>query len=81
MVSQGQMTPVGAGSGGGGSIGGSGGGQGLVGLGGMSNDGISSDCSDDESSPQSGGQMPVVYPWMKKIHVGTSGKFKKFKKL
>ncbi len=34
------------------------------------NDGISSDCSDDESSPQSNRQMPVVYPWMKKIHVG-----------
>jgi len=34
------------------------------------NDGMSSDCSDDESSPQSNRQMPVVYPWMKKIHVG-----------
>jgi len=33
-------------------------------------DGMSSDCSDDESSPQSNRQMPVVYPWMKKIHVG-----------
>jgi len=37
-------------------------------------DGMSSDCSDDESSPQSNRQMPVVYPWMKKIHVGGVGK-------
>ena len=38
-------------------------------------DGMSSDCSDDEGSPQgSGGQMPVVYPWMKKIHVAGAGK-------
>jgi hypothetical protein len=37
-------------------------------------DAMSSDCSDDESSPQSGRQMPVVYPWMKKIHVGGVGK-------
>lgn len=36
--------------------------------------GMSSDCSDDESSPQSNRQMPVVYPWMKKIHVGGVGK-------
>ena len=37
-------------------------------------DGMSSDCSDDESSPSSNRQMPVVYPWMKKIHVGGAGK-------
>jgi hypothetical protein len=38
------------------------------------NDGMSSDCSDDDSSPQAcGGQMPVVYPWMKKIHVAGAG--------
>ena len=42
--------------------------------GGGGNDGMSSDCSDDESSPQSNRQMPVVYPWMKKIHVGGVGK-------
>lgn len=36
-------------------------------------DGMSSDCSDDESSPNSNRQMPVVYPWMKKIHVGGVG--------
>ncbi len=40
--------------------------------------GLSSDCSDDEISPSSGdgggGQMPVVYPWMKKIHVAGAGK-------
>jgi hypothetical protein len=36
--------------------------------------GISSDCSDDEGSPQDPSHMPVVYPWMKKIHVGGSGK-------
>ena len=39
-------------------------------------DGMSSDCSDDESSPTSNRQMPVVYPWMKKIHVGGAGKRK-----
>lgn len=38
--------------------------------------GLSSDCSDDEGSPGGGGggHMPVVYPWMKKIHVAGSGK-------
>jgi len=35
--------------------------------------GLSSDCSDDEGSPGGGGQMPVVYPWMKKIHVAGAG--------
>ena len=44
-------------------------------------DGMSSDCSDDESSPQSNRQMPVVYPWMKKIHVGGVGKQPLFDKL
>lgn len=46
------------------------------GSGGMNDGGMSSDCSDDEASPGggSGGQMPVVYPWMKKIHVAGSGK-------
>lgn len=35
--------------------------------------GLSSDCSDDEGSPGGGGgHMPVVYPWMKKIHVSGS---------
>ena len=38
-------------------------------------DGISSDCSDDEGSPQDPSHMPVVYPWMKKIHVGGNGEF------
>lgn len=38
-------------------------------------DGISSDCSDDEGSPHDPSHMPVVYPWMKKIHVGGSGEF------
>ena len=37
--------------------------------------GMSSDCSDDEYGD--GGQMPVVYPWMKKIHVAGASKFKK----
>ena len=41
---------------------------------GGNDDGISSDCSDDEGSPQDPSHMPVVYPWMKKIHVGGSGK-------
>ena len=40
-------------------------------------DGLSSDCSDDESSSPQGsggnGQIPVVYPWMKKIHVAGAG--------
>ena len=38
--------------------------------------GVSSDCSDDEGSPGGGGgggHMPVVYPWMKKIHVAGQG--------
>jgi hypothetical protein len=38
--------------------------------------GVSSDCSDDEGSPGAGGgggHMPVVYPWMKKIHVAGAG--------
>ena len=42
----------------------------------LGNDGgMSSDCSDDEGSPGggSGGHMPVVYPWMKKIHVSGAG--------
>ena len=36
---------------------------------------MSSDCSDDEGSPGGGGggHMPVVYPWMKKIHVSGQG--------
>ena len=39
--------------------------------------GLSSDCSDDEGSPGGGGgQMPVVYPWMKKIHVAGAGESK-----
>ena len=37
-------------------------------------EGMSSDCSDDEGSPHDPSHMPVVYPWMKKIHVGGSGK-------
>jgi hypothetical protein len=42
-------------------------------------DGLSSDCSDDESSSPHGGtggnaQTPVVYPWMRKIHVAGAGK-------
>ena len=40
---------------------------------------MSSDCSDDEGSPGGGGgHMPVVYPWMKKIHVAGAGKQFKF---
>ncbi len=41
----------------------------------LGNDGgMSSDCSDDEGSPGGGGgHMPVVYPWMKKIHVSGAG--------
>jgi len=39
--------------------------------------GVSSDCSEDEGSPGGGGggggHMPVVYPWMKKIHVAGTG--------
>ena len=39
--------------------------------------GVSSDCSEDEGSPGGGGggggHMPVVYPWMKKIHVAGAG--------
>jgi hypothetical protein len=62
-------------------VGGYGGGGGHVtpghntsGGGGGGNDGgLSSDCSDDEGSPGAGGHMPVVYPWMKKIHVTGSG--------
>jgi len=47
--------------------------------GGHGGDGLSSDCSDSEDSPHGGsrandGQMPVVYPWMKKIHVAGAGK-------
>jgi len=41
--------------------------------GGGNDGGLSSDCSDDEGSPGAGGHMPVVYPWMKKIHVTGSG--------
>ena len=40
--------------------------------GGNDDGGVSSDCSDDEGSPQNPDHMPVVYPWMKKIHVGGS---------
>ncbi len=37
--------------------------------------GMSSDCSEDEASPGgNSGQIPVVYPWMKKIHVAGAGK-------
>ena len=39
------------------------------------NDGISSDCSDDEGSPGGNGQVPVVYPWMKKIHIAGLGQY------
>jgi hypothetical protein len=42
--------------------------------GGGNDGGLSSDCSEDEGSPGAGGHMPVVYPWMKKIHVSGSGK-------
>jgi hypothetical protein len=42
--------------------------------GGGNDGGLSSDCSDDEGSPGAGGHMPVVYPWMKKIHVTGSGR-------
>lgn len=36
--------------------------------------GMSSDCSDEETSNGNSGHMPVVYPWMKKIHVAGAGK-------
>ncbi|XP_059081699.1 homeobox protein Hox-B4-like [Tigriopus californicus] len=37
--------------------------------------GMSSDCSDDDCGGEGGGngQIPVVYPWMKKIHVAGAG--------
>jgi len=38
--------------------------------------GMSSGCSDDEDegSPGSNSHMPVVYPWMKKIHIAGAGR-------
>ena len=45
--------------------------------GGGNDGGLSSDCSDDEGSPGAGGHMPVVYPWMKKIHVTGSGRIRR----
>ena len=78
----GSMLPgsCGGGGGGGGSGGGGGGGGGVPSLGSCTpqpqltpDGGMSSDCSDDEGSPQGSGHMPVVYPWMKKIHVAGAG--------
>ena len=46
--------------------------------------GVSSDCSEDEGSPGGGGgggHMPVVYPWMKKIHVAGAGETLSFRLL
>ena len=39
------------------------------------NDDLASDCSDDEGSPGGNGQVPVVYPWMKKIHIAGLGQY------
>ena len=41
--------------------------------GGGGGDGMSSDEEDDEGSPGDGGSAPVVYPWMKKIHISGLG--------
>jgi hypothetical protein len=44
-------------------------------------EGMSSDCSDedDEGSPGSNSNIPVVYPWMKKIHIAGAGRKTRFR--